>query len=120
MNRLGIALLLLGCGCAADDFDDVPDAAWPSGKADGSSHIYVSASSVEALNGDLSSLNPACRTADSFHSCEDYLSTASALGDYGPIGAYGPLGSLGPLGSNSWNASAWMSGAGDWSSWSDK
>jgi len=114
MRRPPLALLFL-FGCAADATDDVPDAAWPSGKADGSSHIYVSASSVEALDGDLSSLHPACKTADSFHTCEDYLSTLSALGDYGPIGAYGPLGTLGPLGSNSWSPSYWISGAGDWS-----
>jgi hypothetical protein len=117
--RLALLAIAFSFGCT-DATDDVPDAPWPSGKADGASHIYVSASTVEALDGDLSSLRPPCKTADSFHSCEDYLSTASALGDYGPIGAYGPLGTLGPLGDNSWNSSYWISAAGDWSAWSDK
>lgn len=114
---------LLAAGCAADDdwgadLDDAPDASW-DGKADGVTRRVVSASSVEALDGDLSSLTPPCETADAFHSCEYYLSPSSALGDYGPIGAYGPLGTLGPLGSNAWNPSYWISAAGDWSEWSD-
>ncbi len=96
--------LVVGCVAADTDesLDDIPDAAW-GGKAD-SSRTYVSAESVEALDGDLSSLTPPCRTADAFHDCEFYLSSGSALGDYGPLGAYGPLGTLGPLGTNSWSA----------------
>ena len=114
-----VASISVGCVAAdtEEDLVDIPDAAW-GGKADGS-RIYVSAESVAALDGDLSSLSPPCRTADAFHSCDFYLSPGSALGDYGPLGAYGPLGSLGPLGTNAWNPSYWISAAGDWSSWSD-
>jgi len=120
-----LALVLpIATACTADAWDgeleDVPDSDWAGdSKADGTSRFFVSASTVEALNGDLSSLDPPCVTADSFHSCEFYLSPSSALGDVGPIGAFGPLGTLGPLGSNFWNVSAWMSGVGDWASWSD-
>lgn len=116
----GLVLLVpLFVGCAteetfeAGDVDDAAEAGW-DGKEDGS-RIVVTASSVEALRGDLSSVSPPCRTADPGHTCADYLSTGSALGDYGPLGAYGPLGSLGPLGSNAWNPSYWISAAGDWS-----
>ncbi len=79
--------------------------------------IAVTASSVENLNGRVMSVRPALKTPSS---PEQYLSPNSALGPLGPIGAFGPLGWLGPVGDNSWNTSAWMSGAGDWSSWSDK
>src|SRR5688572_22191841 len=98
----------LSVGCVAadageEDLDDIAEASW-GGKSDGS-RIYVSAQTVDELRGDLSSLTPACRTADAGHSCEFYLSPGSALGDYGPLGAYGPLGTLGPLGTNAWNPS---------------
>src|SRR5262249_34830683 len=117
--RCLLVVIPILAACAADDVaGDIPDASWSSGKADGTSRIYVSAETDEALNGDLSSLSPPCRTADPGHDCEFYLSSASALGDYGPTGAYGPLGMLGPLGENRWNAWAWMFAAGDWSSWS--
>src|SRR5262245_29955169 len=118
MRMLGVMFLAaVGCVDAADDYDDLPEADWAAGKADGERRFAVTASSVEALDGDLSSLAPPCVTADPAHTCAFYLSSSSALGDYGPIGAYGPLGSLGPLGSNAWNASAWISAAGNWSSW---
>src|SRR5438105_8060009 len=116
--RFQLALTAILSACAADAGGDIPDASWSTGKADGARRIYVSAQSVEALGGDLSSLAPPCRSADPGHSCDDYLSPLSALGEYGPISAYGPLGMLGPLGDNTWNASAWISAAGDWSSWS--
>lgn len=119
MKAIWLALPLGLVACASDeefvggDLEDVADSSW-DGKADGA-RFAVTASSVEALDGDLSSLSPPCRTADAFHSCEFYLSTGSALGDYGPLGAYGPLGTLGPLGRNTWNPSYWISAAGDWS-----
>ena len=83
-----LVLLPLAVGCVAgptdEDLDDIPDAPW-SGKAD-SARVFVSAEAVDALDGDLSSLSPPCRSADALHSCEHYLSPASALGDYGPLG----------------------------------
>lgn len=115
-----LLLLPLAVGCVGIDtdaaLDDIPDAPWP-GKAD-SDRIYVSAQTVEDLDGELSSLSPPCRSADALRSCEFYLSSLSALGDFGPLGAYGPLGALGPLGTNVWNPAYWISAAGDWSSWS--
>ncbi|MBZ4416724.1 hypothetical protein [Myxococcus sp. RHSTA-1-4] len=77
---------------------------------------YVSASSVEALNGSLSSVQPAVLTPSNAAS---YLSSSSALGYDGPLGPYGPLGMLGPIGDNMWNPSYWISAIGDWSDWSD-
>ena len=89
------------------------------GKADGTTTLegglIVSASTVEALGGDLSSVQPKVVTPAGV---EAYLAPTSALGYFGPIGPYGPLGMLGPVGDNSWNASYWISGAGDWSDWS--
>jgi hypothetical protein len=120
-SSIWLLALPLAVGCVSadteeDSLDEIPEAPW-GGKAD-SSRIYVSAESVAALGGDLSSLSPPCRTADAFHTCEYYLSSGSALGDYGPLGAYGPLGTLGPLGTNAWSPSYWISGAFDWSEWS--
>jgi len=113
--------LLLATGCADSSTPVAPDGGFTltaSGKADGTASFFiVSASSVEALAGDLSSLEPACETADGFNTCASYLSSASALGQLGPVGAYGPLGLLGPLGDDSWSASAWMAAIGDWSDW---
>ncbi|THB74163.1 MAG: hypothetical protein D6B28_02580 [Gammaproteobacteria bacterium] len=77
---------------------------------------YISASSVESLNGSLVSVTPAVVTPSN---AADYLDEDSALGYNGPIGSYGPLGMLGPIGDNSWNVSYWMSAIGDWSEWSD-
>ncbi|THB69739.1 MAG: hypothetical protein D6B28_10855 [Gammaproteobacteria bacterium] len=78
---------------------------------------YVSASSVESLNGSLTSVSPAVNTPSN---AADYLDDSSALGYYGPIGSYGPLGMLGPIGDNTWNVSYWISAVGDWSEWSDE
>ena len=83
MRRVLCLVLLAGCVEAdslGGDLEDVPDADWNDGKADGANRIAVTASSVEALNGDLSSLTPPCVTADAFHDCEFYLSPSSALG----------------------------------------
>ncbi len=77
---------------------------------------YVSASSVEMLNGSLLSVTPAVNTPSN---AADYLDSGSSLGYYGPIGSYGPLGMLGPIGDNSWNTSYWISAVGDWSEWSN-
>src|SRR5215831_19437089 len=115
--RTTLAAIMM-CACTAQSADDIPDASWSGGKADGSERRYVTAQLVDELGGDLSSLTPPCVTADPGHDCAFYLSPSSALGDFGPIGAYGPLGMLGPLGNNTWNASYWISAVGDWSSWS--
>lgn len=78
--------------------------------------FYTSASSVENLSDDLSSVSP---SVDDPTDAEDYLDENSCLGYLGPIGPYGPLGTLGPVGSNSWNTSYWISAVGDWSDWAD-
>ncbi len=77
---------------------------------------YVSARSVEMLDGSLISVSPAVNTPSN---AEEYLDDDSSLGYYGPIGPYGPLGVFGPVGDNTWNVSYWMSAVGDWSEWSD-
>ena len=121
-SLLVVAPLLVGCATEetfeGGELEEADEVSWDA-KSD-TARLAVTASSVEALDRDLSSLTPPCRTADPGHSCEFYLSTGSALGDYGPLGAYGPLGSLGPLGSNAWNPSSWISAAGDWSEHSDR
>src|SRR5262249_47425398 len=111
LRAITVALLCSSCSAAAPD----PSAAASAdGKADGVTsrrRFYVSASSVEALGGDLGSVQPAVVNFDS------YLSPDSALGPAGPIGAWGPLGALGPVGDNTWNPSAWISAVSDWDSW---
>jgi hypothetical protein len=83
-------------------------------------YFYVSSSTVEALDKDLSGVSPKIDPARvPGASPEAYLSSTSCLGSYGPIGAYGPLGMLGPIGSNAWNTSYWVSAAGEWSEWSE-
>lgn len=81
------------------------------------SDFYISATSVEDMNGSLASVYPSVQTPSN---ADDYLDDDSCLGFYGPIGPYGPLGILGPVGDNSWNASYWISAYGDWSDWSDE
>jgi hypothetical protein len=104
-----------GCSAQLDATDAVAD-----GKADSLSHrrYAITADAIDALGGRLDSVRPSVRTADGAHDPADYLATSSALGSDGPLGAWGPLGVLGPIGDNSWNASAWISAAGDWSDWS--
>jgi hypothetical protein len=122
-HLLALALSLStlpACGEPAEDDTPLAEALADDGKADSLGRVpfAVTASSVQALNGSLSSVRPAVRTADPGHSPEFYLQPGSALGPAGPLGAWGPLGALGPVGNNSWNPSAWISGFGDWSSWS--
>ncbi len=125
----GALALLLAAGCGDEDAEreegtgvvgakDSPTRDF--GKADGTATLggdsfLVSASSVEALEGDLGSVEPPVLTPAG---AEAYLTAGSALGYLGPIGPYGPLGTLGPLGDNAWNQEAWMHAAGDWSEWS--
>lgn len=83
-----------------------------------SSARYVSASSVEAMGGDLSSVNPPVLTTypgDPLNPA-DYLKPMGPLGYYGPIGPWGPLGVAGPVGETVWNPSTWISGTA-WEDW---
>lgn len=73
---------------------------------------YMTASTIESLNSNLSGIYPAVES-----SLASYLSVNSALGYLGPISQLGPLGPLGPLGTNVWNPSAWISGAYSWNSY---
>ena len=87
-SRLWIAAvwLFLAAGSAAAD----------------SGFLAITASSVEALHGDYSSVQPPVAGDTTF------------LGQLGPLGAMGPLGPLGPLGHQSWNVSAFLASLGDW------
>lgn len=75
----------------------------------------VSASSIIALDGDISGVTP---TIDPSKvpglTPEEYLDNDSCLGYYGPIGPYGPLGTLGPIGDDAWDLGYWISGTGTW------
>lgn len=73
---------------------------------------YMTASTVESLNSNLSGIYPAVES-----SLASYLGINSALGYLGSISQLGPLGPLGPLGTNAWNPSAWISGAYSWNSY---
>lgn len=118
-----LAFLVIGCEGGENTTPGIDDGkadSWRDTACESPPPFFtVSASSVEGLGGDLSSLTPACAQADNSHDCEYYLETSSCLGDYGPLGAYGPLGMLGPVGDNVWNPSYWISAAGDWSEWSE-
>ena len=112
-------LFLAACAVdpsAADDGDPV------AGKADGGTRrmFSMSATTVEKLGGSLDGVSPAVRTADAGHSAADYLASDSCLGALGPLGAWGPLGALGPVGDSTWNASTWISAAGNWHQWSEQ
>jgi hypothetical protein len=70
-----------------------------------STSIVVTASSVQALHGKLTSVQPRVTTPSQ---PSQYLEADSCLGGVGPLSAWGPLGTLGPVGDNSWNSSLWI------------
>lgn len=121
MIRIALVLTLAaGCTAGVDEPSRDPTVAF-GGKADGwgdpdGERWLVSASTIEALEGDLSSIEPAVEHADAYHSPDFYLSPSGPLGPAGPLGAWGPLGALGPIGNNTWNTSVWVgaSSAGSW------
>ncbi|XTZ14796.1 hypothetical protein ACQSSU_25515 [Micromonospora echinospora] len=79
---------------------------------------YVSATSVEALGGDLSTVGPAVRTTypgDPLRAA-DYLKPMGPLGHYGLIGPWGPLGVVGPIGDAVWHPANWITGT-VWDDW---
>ncbi|MFE9201281.1 hypothetical protein [Micromonospora sp. NPDC007230] len=79
---------------------------------------YVSAASVEALRGDLSTANPTVRTTypgDPLLAA-DYVKPMGPLGHYGLIGPWGPLGVAGPVGNTVWDPSTWITGT-CWDDW---
>lgn len=99
-----------GPGGKADDVDEDPEAAPVE-------IVAVSASSVEALGRDVSSVRPEVgdfAVGDALDP-EDYLRPMSALGHYGPLGELGPLGVLGPVGDATFSPSTWIDLAGPWS-----
>jgi hypothetical protein len=104
-----VAAGMLTAGCASAEATSVAPRA--AGQA-------VTASSVEGLAGDLSSVRPAVRTTyrgDPLAPA-DYLKPMGPLGHYGLVGAWGPLGQAGPVGDAAWNPSAWISGTA-WDQW---
>ena len=93
------------------------------GKADdtgGARGFYVTASTVEALDRDLSSVTPPIETVFGDPLApEDYLRPMSCLGFYGPLGPWGPLGLLGPVGDDLWSPDLYVSGGVElpWADW---
>ncbi len=86
--------------------------------AHASGPVYTSATSVEALRGDLSTVSPAVRTTypgDPLLAA-DYLKPMGPLGHYGLIGPWGPLGVAGPIGNDVWYPSTWLTGT-CWDGW---
>jgi hypothetical protein len=109
-----VAVLASGCGSAEEPAAVV-------GEAQAATRFFVSASTIEALDGSLASVKPAVEElfpADPLLP-EDYLKPMSCLGYYGPIGPWGPLGLLGPLGRDGWTPAAYVSGKKSvaWSEW---
>src|SRR5262245_49663823 len=98
--------LFAAVACGGEGSDD-PATPGDEAAVTSAAPFAITASSVEKMNGSLSGVTPAVRTADPGHMPEFYLSRDSALGPAGPISAWGPLGALGPVGDMSWNASAW-------------
>src|SRR5262245_58544591 len=99
MKRFAPAFVLL-LGCSSPAVEQALDASEQR-------RFSVSASSVEALEGDLASVEPpieALFPGDALGP-ETYLKPMSCLGYYGPIGPWGPLALLGPVGDNVWNPS---------------
>lgn len=119
---ISATLALVGCAEAPADSpaeEVVPEKAAPTlgGKADGfdgGGLPYSATSTVEALDGDLGSMDPAVGGRAGL-----YLRPMSALGYYGPVGPYGPLGLLGPVGDGVWSPSRYVSGDLGWHVWSD-
>jgi hypothetical protein len=115
MRFAGSTCALLLLGCSSPPVEQGYDAQ--------ESSKYVSASSVEALNGDLSSVDPPVERlfANDPLRPEDYLKPMSCLGYYGPIGPWGPLALLGPVGDAVWNPSQYVSGDDSvaWSGWAE-
>ncbi|MEZ4464028.1 MAG: hypothetical protein R3F43_05760 [bacterium] len=118
------ALLASACADPASSPTPTPpdevDVAGEKGdhKADGNANglPYTSATSIEALKGDLRGISPPVDrvfVGDPL-SPKAYLQVMSCLGYYGPIGPYGPLGLLGPVGEDVWNPSRYISGSLDW------
>ncbi len=119
---IAAVLALVGCSEAPAEEEieeNVPAKETPTlgGKADGfeaGGLPYSATSTVEALKGDLGSMDPAVGGNSKL-----YLRPMSALGYYGPTGPYGPLGLLGPVGDGVWSPSRYVSGDLSWHVWSD-
>lgn len=125
-RRLAVLFALAGCAAEQEPTATPPpeeeaaaaedQVAIDKGKADGTagSLVYASASGVEALDGDLSSLDPPlARIGIDGFTPKMYLRPMSCLGYYGPVGPYGPLGLLGPIGESIFKPSTWITDT-DW------
>lgn len=120
MKKRIFSLVLTICMCTAAVFgNSLPAAAagWEGDYTPGNLY-YTSAALVQALNGNVSSIQPPIdNNKIPGGSAAFYLGPTGPLSGYGPLGPWGPLGMLGPVGTNMWNPSYWISGWMDWSDW---
>lgn len=121
-----VALVAVAPLACSDDagHDDDDDGA--GGKADDidttfESGIAVTASSVQALQGDLSAVVPAVDdlVIGGGLATSTYLRPMGPVGPYGPIGPYGPLGVLGPVGSGAWTPQTVIGLGAPWNAFAD-
>ncbi len=127
---LGLAVVVGGAGACDPDSGSPSDggASTVGGKADDASAadatlgVAVTATSVESLGGELSSVEPAVDAfgLDDAFGPEAYLRPMGPLGHYGPLGAYGPLGVLGPIGDDIWSPARLFDLAGPWSAFAKR
>lgn len=120
-RNLVAASLALGACEGTADTEAMTSSPGAGGKADDTNAaaaigLAVTASSVEALEGEVSSVAP---EVDEFVvgdvlPVDAYLGPMGLLGHYGFLGAYGPIGTLGPVGTNVWNPSAFIALGGPW------
>jgi hypothetical protein len=77
---------------------------------------FVSASSVEGLQGTVSTVRPEVTYTypGDPNSPSDYLKPMGPTGFYGLIGPWGPLGVTGPAGRSVWHPARWLSGTAGW------
>ncbi len=109
MTRLPvlIAVVLVGAvlGGTPVSAEEVPEPLDACGAGGFPTGGFVSASTVEQLGPDLSSVQPEVNhtyTGDPLEPA-DYLKPMGPLGATGPIGPWGPLGIVGPVGKEMWN-----------------
>ncbi|MEM6994371.1 MAG: hypothetical protein AAF721_27905 [Myxococcota bacterium] len=122
-----VGCALFACDAGTSDPQDTA-ATSAGGKADdanaaaASIGVAVTATSIEALKGELGSLEPEVAefVLGDPVSPPAYLRDMAALGHYGPIGPYGPLGVLGPVGDDVWSPSRFFELAGPWAAFASR